>query len=77
LQENAKGVTIATLSRVFKYYTIRIRGIMQGLRVIALIDGGGTHNFIDSIFVTMRHILVEEFEGFNVVVADGYNMTCT
>jgi hypothetical protein len=43
-----------------------------------LIDGGTTHNFIDATLVTRRHILAKEFEGFNMVVADGYNMTaCT
>jgi hypothetical protein len=42
-----------------------------------LIDGGATHNFIDVALVNRRHISVEDFEGFNVVVADGYTMTCT
>ena len=42
-----------------------------------MIDGGATHNFIDASLVTMRHIPREEFEGFNVVVVYGYNMTCT
>jgi hypothetical protein len=42
-----------------------------------LVDGGATHNFIDIALVTRRKILVEDFKGFNVVVADGYNMTCT
>jgi hypothetical protein len=77
LQEGVKRVTIATLSGVPRYYTFRIRGILQGQRVTTLIDGGATHNFIDATLVTRRHIPTEEFEGFNVVVADGYNMTCT
>jgi hypothetical protein len=42
-----------------------------------LIDGGATHNFIDVALVTRRQIPTEEFEGFNVVVVDGYNMACT
>jgi hypothetical protein len=42
-----------------------------------LLDGGATHNFIDVALVTRRNIPVEDFEGFNVVVADGYNMMCT
>ena len=50
---------------------------MQGKRVIMLIDGGATHNFIDATLVTRRQIPTKEFEGFEVVVADGYNMTCT
>jgi hypothetical protein len=50
---------------------------MQGQRVTMLIDGGATHNFIDATLVTRRQIPTEEFEGFEVVVADGYNMMCT
>jgi hypothetical protein len=42
-----------------------------------LIDSGGTHNFIDATLVTNKQIPTEEFEGINVVVAYGYNMTCT
>jgi hypothetical protein len=50
---------------------------MQGKRVTTLVDGGATHNFIDVTLVTRRQIPVEDFEGLNVVVADGYNMTRT
>jgi hypothetical protein len=77
LQDIPKGVTIDTLSGVPKYYTFRIRGIVQGHRVMTLVDGGATHNFIDVALVTRRNIPMEYFEGFNVVVVDGYNMMCT
>jgi hypothetical protein len=50
---------------------------VQGKRVMTLVDGGATHNFIDVALVNWRKILVEDFKGFNVVVADGYNMMCT
>jgi hypothetical protein len=50
---------------------------VQGQRVTTLVDGGATHNFIDVVLVTRRRIPMEDFEGFNVVVADGYNMMCT
>jgi hypothetical protein len=59
------------------YYTFRIRGIMQGQRVTMLINGGATHNFIDSTLVTKRQIPTKEFDGFELVVEDGYNMMCT
>jgi hypothetical protein len=45
--------------------------------VTTLIDGGVTHNFIDATLVARRCIATEDFEGFNVVVVDGFNMTCT
>jgi hypothetical protein len=70
-------VTIVSLLGFPKYYTFRVRGILKGQRVTTLIDGGATHNFIDATLVTKRHIPVEHFEGFNVVVENGYNMTCT
>jgi hypothetical protein len=56
LQDIPKGVTIATLSGVPKYYTFRVRGIVQGKRVTTLVDGGATHNFIDVALVTRRKI---------------------
>ena len=77
LQEGVKKVTIATLLGVPMYYTFQIRGIMKVQRVTTLIDGGATHNFIDATLVTRRQIPTKEFEGFEVLVADGYNMTCT
>jgi len=77
LQNSTKGVTISTLSGVPKYYTFTVIGILNGQRVISLIDGGATHNFIDVSLVIGRQIPVEDFEGFNVVVENGYNMACT
>jgi hypothetical protein len=71
LQEIPKGVTISTISRVPKYYTFRVRGIVQGKRVTTLVDGGATHNFIDVALVTKRQILYGGFKGFNVVVEMG------
>jgi hypothetical protein len=41
-----------------------------------LIDGEATHNFIDVALVARRHMATEDFEGFSVVVADGFTMTC-
>jgi hypothetical protein len=69
LQDRAKRVTIASI--------LGVRGILQGHRVTVLIYGGATHNFIDVALVTRRQIPIEDFKGFNVVVADGYNMVCT
>ena len=40
-------------------------------------DGGVTHNFIDATLVARRPMDIEDFKGFNTVVADGFNMTCT
>jgi hypothetical protein len=71
LQDIHKEVTIATLSGVPKYYTFRIRCIVQGQGVTTLVDGGATNNCIDVSLVTERNILAEDFKGFNVVVSYG------
>jgi hypothetical protein len=71
---SVKGGVIATLSGVPRYDTLRIRGIIQGQRVIALIDGGATHNFIDVAPEARRALQTEEFEGFDVVVVDGHTI---
>jgi hypothetical protein len=75
-QAPMKGGVIATLSRVPRYDTLRIRGTIQGQRAIALIDGGATHNFIDVALVARRALQTEEFEGFDVAVADGHTVEC-
>jgi hypothetical protein len=71
-----KGGVIATLSGVPKYDTLQIRGTIQGQRAIAQIDGGATHNFIDASLVSRRALQTEEFEGFDVAVADGHTVEC-
>jgi hypothetical protein len=72
----AKGGVIMTLSGVPRYDTLQIRGTIQGQRQISLIDGGATHNFIDASLVSRRALQIEEFEGFNVAVADGHIVEC-
>jgi hypothetical protein len=75
-RREVKGGTIATLSGVPRYNTLRLKGLIQGQRMTTLVDGGATHNFIDASLVARRGLRTEEFEGFHVAVADGYTMTC-
>jgi hypothetical protein len=75
--EEVKSGAIATLSGVPRFDTFRVHGVLQGQRVIVIIDGGSTHNFIDSALVTRRDIPTIDFEGFDVVVAGGCRMPCT
>jgi hypothetical protein len=44
--------------------------------VSVLIDGGASHNFIESALLQRRHIPTVEFEGFKVEVAGGSTMPC-
>jgi hypothetical protein len=71
-----KGGTIATLSGIPRYKTLRLKDLVEGQCMIALVDGGATHNFIDASLVARRGLRTEEFEGFHVAVADVYTMTC-
>jgi hypothetical protein len=68
--------TLASISGVPKYNTFRMRGVLQGQKVSVLIDGGASHNFIDSALLQRRHIPTVEFEGLKVEVAGGSTMPC-
>jgi predicted aspartyl protease len=70
-----KGGTIVTLSGVPRYNTLRLKGLVHGQCMTALVDGGATRNFIDVSLVARRGLHTDEFEGFHVAVADGYTMT--
>jgi flagellar motor protein MotB len=63
-QEDVKGNVVATLSRVPKFHTLKVRGVLQGHRVV--IYGGATHNFIDVAWVSRQAIPTKEFEGLTV-----------
>jgi hypothetical protein len=53
-----------------------MRGVLQGKNVSVFIDGGASHNFIDSALLRRRHIPTVEFEGFKVEGAGGCTMPC-
>jgi hypothetical protein len=71
-----KKVTIASISGVPKFNPFKMRGVLQGQKISVLIDGGASHNFIDSTLLKRRHIPTIEFEGFCVEVAGGRTMPC-
>jgi hypothetical protein len=68
--------TLASISRVPKFNTFRMRGVFQGHKVLVLINGGASHKFIDSTLFRRRHIPTVEFEGFKVEVAGGSTIPC-
>jgi hypothetical protein len=63
---------MASMSVFLRYHTFRVRGVLQGYRVTILINGGASHNFIDGNMVERRGILIEEFDGFTVVISRGH-----
>ena len=69
--------TDATLIGVPIFHSIRTREITQGQISIALIDGGVTHNFINSSWVERKRFPTKDFEGFTVVMAGNHRTKCT
>jgi len=72
-QNNSK---IAVLSGVPRFHTLRLKGVLQGQKITVLVDGGATHNFIDSALVERRKLPTEPFEGFTVVIPGNHTMEC-
>jgi hypothetical protein len=68
--------TLASISGLPKYNTFWMRGVLQGQKVSILIDGGASHNFIDSALLKRRHIPIVNFEGFKVEVVGGSTIAC-
>lgn len=45
--------------------------------MVALIDIGATHNFVDEGLVVRRGLQTQEVSGFWVMVANGFTINCT
>lgn len=69
--------TTATLPGVPKYHPFRVRGVLKGQQVTCLVDRKTTHNFIDEGLVVKRVLQLEDFQGFSVMVANGFKISCT
>ena len=50
--------------------------MVLGKRASVLVDGGATHNFIDSEMVEKRNIQIEPFDGFTVFIPSHNTMQC-
>ena len=55
---------IAVLSGVPRFHTLRLKGVLQGQKIIVLFDGGAKHNFIDAEMVERLKPPTNSFEGF-------------
>ena len=67
---------IDVLSGVPQFHTLRLKGVMQGNKITVLVDGGATHNFIDSTLMERIKIHIEPFEGFTMVILGNHTMEC-
>jgi hypothetical protein len=54
-----------------------MRGEVQGHRVTVLVNGGASHNFIESLLVEQKSIVVDSFGGFSVVILGENTLDCT
>ena len=72
-QTNSK---IFVLSGLPRFHTLRLKGVLQGQKITVLVDGGTTHNFIDSSLVERRKIPTETFEKFTMVIPGNHTMEC-
>lgn len=72
-----RGGAIAALTSTPECSVFRVRGTLQGQRVIVMLDSGATLNSINSSLVTRRGLHTEEHEGFEVKVARGNLLSCT
>jgi hypothetical protein len=50
-QDGDKDPIMASMSGFQRYYTFRVRGVLQGHKVTLLIDGGASHKFIEGNMV--------------------------
>ena len=67
---------IAILNGVPRFHTLRLKGVLQGDRITALVDGGGTHNFIHASLVEKRKFPTDSFEGFIMIIPRNHTMEC-
>lgn len=68
--------TFASLSGGSRDHLFMLNGIVKGQKVMCMVDSGATHNFIDEEFVVREGQQVEDFSGFNVMLANGSKINC-
>ncbi|KAH9288810.1 hypothetical protein KI387_032927, partial [Taxus chinensis] len=64
------------LSGAPKYNPFMFEGTMFGCRIMALLDSGSTHNFLDAGLVDQKGLQCDNFEGFDVTIAGGLTLPC-
>ena len=51
--------------------TMRVKGKVNSVSLVILVDSGSTHNFIDATVVSVLHVPVDESQILEVKVANG------
>lgn len=56
--------------------TIKLRGSVQDIQAVVLIESGATHNFIDSCLMRELGLVAEETQSFGVITGSGRPVRC-
>ena len=70
-QEKEVEITLYALTGTLTPGIIRVKGKVNGSRLVILIDTGSTHNFVDASLVTGLQLTVNVSKVLEVKVADG------
>ncbi|RRT33892.1 hypothetical protein B296_00041084 [Ensete ventricosum] len=72
--------TVPTLAGYTNLQKLKIKGFQEQQSVIILIEAGSTHNFMSSKVATHLMLQIEDYNGFEVKVANSqilkYNQKC-
>ncbi|RWW18498.1 hypothetical protein GW17_00017517 [Ensete ventricosum] len=68
--------TVPTLAGYTNLQKLKIKGILEQQSVIILIDAGSTHNFMTSKVAAHLMLQKEDYNGFEVKVANGQILKC-
>ena len=69
--EGEEYKVIATMTQPSKTRVFRIRCTLIGQKVIALVDSGASHNYINERLVNRMKLKTEKFKGFTTIQATG------
>ena len=75
--EGEEYAVIATMTQPSKNRVLRIRCTLNGQKVIALVDSGASHNYINERLVSKMKFKTEKFKFFTIVQATGSLVHCT
>ena len=60
-----------------RFHTLRLKGNIQGHKVMVIVDGGANKKFIDASLVYRRKLQAETFDGFTVIIPSNNYMDYT
>ena len=70
-QEEDVGITLYALIGTPTPGTMRVRGKINGSRLVLLVDTGSTHNFVDALVVSSLQLKIDVSRILEVKVANG------